>query len=43
MQHSSNNSHPSAAKVPWNKGKMIGARPCWPSHQPVPIQVHMSH
>jgi integrase len=27
MQHSSNDGHPAAAKVPWNKGKMIGARP----------------
>jgi hypothetical protein len=27
MQHSSNDAHPAAAKVPWNKGKIIGARP----------------
>ena len=27
MQHSSHDSHPAAGKVPWNKGKMIGARP----------------
>ncbi len=27
MQHSSNHAHPAAAKVPWNKGKMIGAKP----------------
>ena len=27
MQHSSNDAHSAASKVPWNKGKMIGARP----------------
>jgi integrase len=27
MQHPSNDAHPPAAKVPWNKGKIIGARP----------------
>ena len=27
MQHSSNDTHPAAPKVPWNKGKIIGARP----------------
>jgi integrase len=27
MQHSSNDAHSAAPKVPWNKGKMIGARP----------------
>jgi hypothetical protein len=27
MQHPSNDTHSVAAKVPWNKGKMIGARP----------------
>jgi integrase len=27
MQHSSNDTHPAAPKVPWNKGKIIGPRP----------------
>lgn len=27
MQHSSNSTHPTAPKVPWNKGKMTGAKP----------------
>ena len=27
MQHSSSDTHSAAAKVPWNKGKMIGAKP----------------
>jgi integrase len=27
MQHSSNDTHLAAPKVPWNKGKIIGARP----------------
>lgn len=27
MQHCSNDTHPAAPKVPWNKGKVIGARP----------------
>ena len=27
MQHSSDNTHLAAPKVPWNKGKMIGAKP----------------
>jgi len=27
MQHSSRDAHSPAAKVPWNKGKIIGARP----------------
>ena len=27
MQYSSNDAHSPAAKVPWNKGKIIGARP----------------
>ena len=27
MQYSSNDARPAAVKVPWNKGKMIGARP----------------
>ena len=27
MQHSSNDAHPAAAKIPWNKGKIIDARP----------------
>ena len=27
MQHLSNDAHPAAPRVPWNKGKMIGARP----------------
>ena len=27
MQHSSNETYPAAPKVPWNKGKIIGARP----------------
>jgi hypothetical protein len=27
MQHSSNDTRPAAPKVPWNKGKIIGARP----------------
>ena len=27
MQHASNDTHPPATKVPWNKGKIIGARP----------------
>ncbi|MEZ5832434.1 MAG: hypothetical protein R3D05_14770 [Dongiaceae bacterium] len=27
MQHSSNDTHPAGAEVPWNKGKMIGAKP----------------
>ena len=27
MQHLSNDSHPAAVQVPWNKGKIIGARP----------------
>jgi hypothetical protein len=27
MQHSSNDPHPATPKVPWNKGKIIGARP----------------
>ena len=27
MQHSSNDAHPAAPKAPWNKGKIIGARP----------------
>ena len=27
MQYSSDDTHPAASKVPWNKGKIIGARP----------------
>ena len=27
MQHSPKNAHPGAPKVPWNKGKMTGAKP----------------
>ena len=27
MQHSSNDARHAAPKVPWNKGKMIGAKP----------------
>jgi hypothetical protein len=27
MQHPSNDLHSAALKVPWNKGKIIGARP----------------
>jgi integrase len=27
MQHPSSHTHPAAPKVPWNKGKIIGARP----------------
>lgn len=27
MQHPSNDTHPATAKVPWNKGKLIGVRP----------------
>ena len=27
MQHSSSNDHPAAPRVPWNKGKIVGARP----------------
>ena len=27
MQHSSNDVHSATPKVPWNKGKMIGAKP----------------
>ena len=27
MQHSSNDPYPAPAKVPWNKGKIIGDRP----------------
>jgi hypothetical protein len=27
MQHPANDSHSPAAKVPWNKGKIVGARP----------------
>jgi hypothetical protein len=27
MQHSSNDTHLVAARIPWNKGKVIGAKP----------------
>ena len=27
MQHLSNEAHLTTAKVPWNKGKVIGAKP----------------
>ena len=27
MQHPSSDTNPTPAKVPWNKGKMIGAKP----------------
>jgi len=27
MQHSSNDAHPATGKVPWNKGKIVGAKP----------------